>query len=218
VIYRRSVLILIIAILSFTPLLAQQRGKATYYSKRATGARTSSGERLHHDSLTCAHRSYPFGSILKVTNPENDKEVLVRVTDRGPYARGKIIDLSWRAANELGIIAKGVATVVVELVSTPNKGVPFKDEEPLTLPELDFGIAVTSYSFINEVKQDIKNDNENQNNKLEERHQQYRKKNAKNSSTSNNQRVKSTTRQKENDSSEWSNVFERIKNFGKKIF
>lgn len=141
----------------------------------------------------------------------------MRVTDRGPYARGKIIDLSWRAANELGIIAKGVATVVVELVSTPNKGVPFKDE-PLTLPELDFEIAEAGYSFINEVKQDIKNDNEYQNNKLEERHQQYRKKNAKNSSTSNNQRVKSTTRQKENDSSEWSNVFERIKNFGKKIF
>ena len=53
-----------------------QRGKATYYSKRATGARTSSGERVHHDSLTCAHRTYPFGTKLKVTNPANGKSVI----------------------------------------------------------------------------------------------------------------------------------------------
>lgn len=68
--------------LSFTLLYPQkiQKGKASYYSKRMTGARTSSGERLHHDSLTCAHRTYKFGTMLKVTNPENGKEVVVRVT------------------------------------------------------------------------------------------------------------------------------------------
>ena len=60
----------------------QQTGKASFYSKRATGARTSNGERLHHDSLTCAHKTHPFGTLLKVTNPSNGKEVVVRVTDR----------------------------------------------------------------------------------------------------------------------------------------
>ena len=80
-----------------------ERGKATYYSKSITGALTSSGERLHHDSLTCAHRTYPFGTMLKVTNLKNGKSVVVRVTDRGPFARGRIIDLSWRVAKEIGI-------------------------------------------------------------------------------------------------------------------
>lgn len=91
-----------------------QRGKATYYSRRATGSHTSSGDRLHHDSLTCAHRTYPFGTKLKVTNPVNGKYVIVTVTDRGPFGKGKIIDLTYRAAKEIGILSKGVASVIVE--------------------------------------------------------------------------------------------------------
>ena len=85
----RNSILAIITLLSFTVLHAQQQsGRASYYSKRATGSRTASGERLHHDSLTCAHRSYPFGTMLKVTNLLNDKSVVVRVTDRGPFGRG----------------------------------------------------------------------------------------------------------------------------------
>jgi rare lipoprotein A len=68
-----------------------QKGKATFYSRKATGARTANGERLHHDSLTCAHRTYPFGTMLRVKNPANGKEVVVRVTDRGPFIKGRII-------------------------------------------------------------------------------------------------------------------------------
>ena len=104
-----------------------QRGKATYYSKRATGARTSSGERLHHDSLTCAHRTYPFGTKLQVTNLQNGRSVVVRVTDRGPFARGRIIDLSWRAAKELGILTQGVA--MVEVVRADD-GTPLAYNKP----------------------------------------------------------------------------------------
>ncbi len=124
--------------LSLTPLRAQptQRGKASYYSKRATGARTSSGERLHHDSLTCAHRTHPFGTKLKVTNPANGQSVVVKVTDRGPFGRGRIIDLSWRAAKELGILSQGVAMVSVEPVDTTI--VPFRPSDTVELPELDF--------------------------------------------------------------------------------
>ena len=112
-----------------------QSGKASFYSKRATGSRTANGERLHHDSLTCAHRTYPFGTQLKVTNPANGKTVIVRVTDRGPYVRGRIIDLSVRAAKELGIISQGIAPVIVER-HNPSI-IPFKPEDIIELPDLE---------------------------------------------------------------------------------
>ena len=122
-----------------------QKGKATFYSKRATGTRTANGERLHHDSLTCAHRTYPFGTLLRVKNPANGKEVVVRVTDRGPFVRGRIIDLSWRAAKELGIIAAGVAMVEIEKVTTQN-GVPFRQtDEDTQLPDFEITPSSTLY-------------------------------------------------------------------------
>lgn len=120
-------------------MLAQQRGKATYYSKRATGARTSDGSRLHHDSLTCAHRTYPFGTMLKVTNIKNGKSVIVKVTDRGPFRRGLAIDLSYRAAHEIGILSQGVAMVEIEKVE--NKRLyPFKLDKVHFTP-IEFGVA-----------------------------------------------------------------------------
>jgi len=105
-----------------------QVGKASFYSKRATGTRTASGERLHHDSMTCAHRTYPFGTLLNVTHLGNGRSVVVRVNDRGPFVRGRIIDLSHGAARELGMIRQGIADVLVE----PTDGIdialhPLKD-------------------------------------------------------------------------------------------
>ncbi len=133
-----------IAILSFltshlSPLFSQiQQGKASFYAKKFTGRKTASGERLHHDSLTCAHRTYPFGTLLRVTNPANGKKVIVRVTDRGPYVRGRIIDLSIRAAREIGIIAQGIAPVIVEKYS--EAVIPFRPEDALELPDFEIGI------------------------------------------------------------------------------
>ena len=125
-----------------------EKGKATFYSKRATGTRTANGERLHHDSLTCAHRTYPFGTMLRVKNPANGREVVVRVTDRGPFVRGRIIDLSWRAAKELGILAAGVAMVEIEKVE-PHTGVPYRQpEEAATLP--DFEITTPTATIYDE--------------------------------------------------------------------
>ncbi len=125
------------------PVSAQsQRGKASFYSKRATGSRTSSGERLHHDSLTCAHRTYPFGTLLKVTNERNGKWVVVRVTDRGPHSRGRIIDLSHAAASRIGIINQGVAMVKVERYHDSN--IPYRPDDR-ELPEIDF--EVTEYTL-----------------------------------------------------------------------
>ena len=108
--------LLLFLFFQFSPLCAQkQTGIASFYTKSATGAKTANGDRLHHDSLTCAHRSYPFGTRLKVTllsNPE--RSVVVRVNDRGPFVKGRVIDLSWGAARALGILSQGLAKVSVE--------------------------------------------------------------------------------------------------------
>ena len=122
---------------SFTALAQPQSGKASFYSMKFTGRQTASGEKLHHDSLTCAHRTYPFGTMLKVTNPANNKYVIVRVTDRGPYVKGRIIDLSVKAARDLGIIAQGIAPVIVERFDEAI--IPYKLEEIFDPPELDLG-------------------------------------------------------------------------------
>ncbi len=90
------------------------QGMASYYAKKSTGSTTANGERLHHDSMTCAHRSLPFGTLLRVTNLENDKSVIVRVNDRGPYIKGRIIDLSWGAAKAIGMLQQGISKVQVE--------------------------------------------------------------------------------------------------------
>ena len=162
------------------------KGKATFYSKRATGARTANGERLHHDSLTCAHRTFPFNTMLRVKNPANGREVVVRVTDRGPFIRGRIIDLSWRAAKELGIIAQGVAMVEVENLGKAGKPIIMKneeeDEEKNRLPEFEFDITGAGYSFIDEWK---------------ERQQTTRK-------------LPEEKKEKKEDATEWSDVFDRL--------
>ena len=90
---------------------------------------------MHNDSLVCAHRTYPFGTKLLVKNLTNDKEVIVTVVDRGPYKKGRIIDLTYAAAEQLGMITKGV--VAVEVSVYPDKGVPYA-LDPETLPEIDF--------------------------------------------------------------------------------
>ena len=120
-----------------SPVRAQslQKGKASFYAKRFHGRKTASGERLHPDSMTCAHRSYPFGTLLMVYNPANGRSVNVRVTDRGPYVQGRIIDLSWSAAKKLGIIGQGIATVFVSKANTFV--VPFLPTDEIEIPDLE---------------------------------------------------------------------------------
>lgn len=89
--------------------------------KSWTGRKTASGDRLHHDSLTCAHRTHRFGTLLKVYCPGTDRTVVVRVNDRGPYSRGRIVDLSWGAADALGIISRGIAKVEVTVYDPENE-------------------------------------------------------------------------------------------------
>lgn len=99
---------------------AQTHGKASYYGNGVHGHRTSDGSRYHKDSLTCAHRTLPFGTLLKVTNKNNGREVVVRVTDRGPFVKGRVVDLSMAAAKQLDMVSAGVAPVVVETVGHVN--------------------------------------------------------------------------------------------------
>ena len=87
--------------------------KASWYQM---GTRTASGERFNPDGLTVAHKSYPFGTLLKLTNPENNKTVIARVNDRGPFAHGRELDASRGTARELGFINKGVTSLKVEVV------------------------------------------------------------------------------------------------------
>ena len=89
-------------------------GMASYYADRFQGRKTSSGEPYDTAAFTAAHRWLPFGTTVAVTNPANDKTILVRINDRGPHNRKRIIDLSKSAAKALGTYKKGVARVKIE--------------------------------------------------------------------------------------------------------
>lgn len=91
-------------------------GTASFYGKRFHGRRTASGEAFDMHAHTAAHRTLPFGTLVRVTNPRNGKFVVVRINDRGPFSRGRVIDLSRAAAEELGMINRGHALVELALV------------------------------------------------------------------------------------------------------
>ncbi|MFM2047655.1 MAG: hypothetical protein RI955_201 [Bacteroidota bacterium] len=93
-----------------------QTGIASYYSKQSNGARTASGKILYSDSLVCAHRTLPFGTKIKVINLKNGKSVIVKVIDRGPFGKGRVVDLSYAAADSLGILRSGLGKVEVYLI------------------------------------------------------------------------------------------------------
>lgn len=96
-------------------------GKASYYGKSHHGKKMANGKKFNMHNLTCAHKSLPFGTKLKVTNIDNGKTVIVEVTDRGPYAKGRVLDLSEKAFSEIASIKKGVTKVeVVELTTEMN--------------------------------------------------------------------------------------------------
>jgi rare lipoprotein A len=86
-------------------------GVASYYANSFNGRRTASGESYRPDHLTAAHRSAAFGSHIRVTNLGNNRSVVVRVNDRGPWVRGRIIDLSREAARQIGMLSSGTARV-----------------------------------------------------------------------------------------------------------
>jgi rare lipoprotein A len=105
-----------------------QTGQASWYGKAFAGKATASGEIFNHELLTAAHRSLPLGTKVRVTNVANGKSVEVKVNDRGPYADGRIIDLSRAAARALGMIEDGLAEVRLETISLPGESQTAKDD------------------------------------------------------------------------------------------
>lgn len=91
-------------------------GMASYYGHELAGNRTASGERFDPAQLTAAHRSLPFGSLVRVTNTSNGDSVVVRINDRGPFSRGRVIDVSQAAAREIGMHRSGTARVKLALL------------------------------------------------------------------------------------------------------
>jgi len=100
------------------PGAAVQRGVASYYSDRLAGRSTASGEPYNPRELTAAHRTLPFGALVDVAR-EDGRHVVVRINDRGPFVRGRIIDLSRRAAAEIGLLHDGLCDVLVRVISMP---------------------------------------------------------------------------------------------------
>ncbi len=88
-----------------------ETGKASYYGDDFNGKKTANGQTFNKNALTAAHKTLPFGTVVKVTNLSNGKTVIVTINDRGPYAKGRIIDLSEKAAANIDMINQGVAQV-----------------------------------------------------------------------------------------------------------
>lgn len=93
-----------------------QKGTASYYADKFEGKQTASGEKYKHKNLTAAHKTLPFGTIVKVTNLENQETVEVRINDRGPFVAGRVIDLSRSAAEKLKFVNQGLAEVQIEVL------------------------------------------------------------------------------------------------------
>ena len=93
-----------------------QSGVASYYGKGLHGSRTANGERHNRNEMVAAHKSLPFGTKVKVTNLSNGKEVVVRINDRGPFIKGRVIDLSYGAFSKIENPGKGITKVKLEVL------------------------------------------------------------------------------------------------------
>lgn len=103
--------------LSANPVIAQEKGLASFYGDAFHGSRTASGENYDRNEMTGAHKTLPFGTYVKVTRVDNGRSVVIKINDRGPYIKGRVIDVSRKAAEKLGMVNDGVVEVTVEKTS-----------------------------------------------------------------------------------------------------
>lgn len=109
-----------------------QTGLASYYAAKFDGRKTYFGEIFDNQEMTAAHPTLPYNTLIEVTNTANDKKVMVRINDRGPHTKNRVLDLSRSAAREIGMVATGVANVIVKVVgrdglllhASPKKTIP----------------------------------------------------------------------------------------------
>ncbi|MES2798115.1 MAG: septal ring lytic transglycosylase RlpA family protein [Bacteroidota bacterium] len=112
---------------------AEKLGLCSFYANKFDGLQTANGEKYDKDQFTAAHKSLPFNTILAVFNLETEKYVIVRVNDRGPYRKTRLIDISRAAAVELGIVSRGIAKVKIRILGFDN----FQNLEPIDPPGLE---------------------------------------------------------------------------------
>jgi rare lipoprotein A (peptidoglycan hydrolase) len=117
--------------------LSRATGKASWYGKQFHNRRTASGVRYNMYTMMAAHKTLPFGTLVKVTNLDNGKTCVVEITDRGPYVGSRIIDLSYAAANELEFASKGVADVKLEILGEVTPEINFAEHIRQPKPEFD---------------------------------------------------------------------------------
>lgn len=140
-------------------------GTASFYAKKFEGKRTSSGQRYRSSSYTAAHRTYPFGTLLEITNHHNGLKTIVRVNDRGPHAKSRLIDLSYSAAKDLGLISSGTADVTLKVISLGKLSINQIVDDEIEIELADSEISNTTfpifkseflekkYQYMNVVKQ-----------------------------------------------------------------
>jgi rare lipoprotein A len=97
---------------------------ASWYGPRFHGKKTANGEVFDQKAFTAAHKKFRFGTLLRLTNPKNDRSIIVRVNDRGPFIRGRELDLSKAAADELDILERGVAKLNIEQITLKGTNFP----------------------------------------------------------------------------------------------
>jgi rare lipoprotein A len=134
-----------------------QSGIASWYGPGFQGRKTASGERFNTHDMTAAHKTLPFGSFVKVTNQENGKSVVVKINDRGPFIRGRIIDLSHAAKEELGM--GGLADVIIEVID-PNTLESEESTEITTVTLFENMLPANSQVIIEYSKQEGQESNE----------------------------------------------------------
>lgn len=121
----RNLLLAFIALCSVSLLSCSRNvietGNASYYADKFEGKKTASGATFHQRKLTAAHKTLPFGTKIKVTNVTTGKTVKVKVNDRGPFVAGRIIDLSKRAAEKIGLVQKGILQVEIKYRKRKNQ-------------------------------------------------------------------------------------------------
>lgn len=125
-----------------------QRGKATYYGADFHGRKTTSGERFNMYEMTAAHRTLPFGTLVEAKNTQNGKKVVVRITDRGPFTRGFVIDLSRSAFQKVANVSQGVIPIELRVISWPGG----KVMPPVTAAQDKYLLPATSYKSKTEPK------------------------------------------------------------------
>ena len=137
--WRLMLAALLLPISLYAQNLPAIKGNASYYHDRFHGRKMANGQLYNRDSMTCAHLKYPLGTMLLVRNPANNQEVVVTVTDRGPYTKKFVLDLSRAAARKLDIIPYGYR--MVEITPFHPTSIPFQLKKPEDPPVLELGFS-----------------------------------------------------------------------------